>query len=1440
MANSLNNNERELRKELEKVKKSESLYRLLAENTSDLIRYQLPSGKFNYVSPNIEEYTGFTAEEYYSFEPLQNVLAEDHKLLQDAVEKFKDGVSELKIEYRIYHKSGKIVWLESRIRAIRNEKGEFVSLVSSSNDITRKKDSEQKLKESETRYKKLVETAVDAIYLINEKGIIIDTNHQATQMLEKSKEEIIGQTVDVIDPNFPVDAFLEFWNQFPYDTQRTFETTHTDKAGNIIPIEISGKKFLLDGETYYYGIARNISERKIAISKIEASEKKMKSYIDNAPDGVFVVNEKGQYLDANPASTRITGYSYEELLQMSIPDLLQKDEVYKGIDHFNEVKEKGFAEGEIGFVTKSGENRFWHVAAVKLYDNRYMGFVKDVTEAKRAFDTVNVFFDQPINIHLIGNIDGEILKVNKGWVETLGYSKDESLGKNIFDFIHPEDKEMTLQELGELEKGKTTFYFENRYRHKDGNYLLLAWSAIFNPYTEELHGVAKDITKQRAYSEKLETSEKRYRELVDTVNSGVAIYKVINDGRSGSDYIIQDFNQFALSHEKMRREDVIGKNLKDIRPNIDDFGLIDVFREVWKTGESKFFPAKVYVDEKYSNYYENRVFRLPSKEIVAIYDDVTERESAIIKLAENEAKLKSIIENSTNLFFAHSVDHKMTFISPQVKEYLGYDPAEVMDDWTKFISKNPINEKAVEYTKLAIETGKRQPTYELEMLRKDGKPIIVEVREAPILENGKVVSIVGSLADITDRKKAEKKIIAQNEEYEALNEELQQTNAQLSETIAREEEINDRYNKAMLASSDGIFDWNLITNDIYYSPRWKSMLGYKENELPNDFSVWETLTDQEDVKRSWNMLNSLIDGKIDKFDMEFKMKHKDGHWVDIHSRADVFRNEKGEAVRVVGTHTDISERKKADALLRKSEQNLQLSDSRYRKAEEIGKVGNWEYNVETEQFWASDESKRIYGFDVDVESFSTEQVENCIPERERVHQALVDLIEENKPYNLEFDIITNDKGVRKTITSVAELIKDENGVPQKIIGVIQDVSERVQLINELKKAKDKAEESDRLKSAFLANMSHEIRTPMNGILGFADLLKRPDLNSESQQKYIRIIEESGARMLNIINDIIDISKIEAGLMELNLKATNVNEQIEYIYTFFKPELESKGLKFNFVTPLTAKDATIISDSEKLYAILVNLIKNAIKYTNEGFIELGYEQKIIDSGNLEADNRKMLQFYVKDSGIGIAKDRQSAVFERFIQADIEDKMAHQGAGLGLAITKNYVEKLGGKIWVESEKNVGSAFYFTLPYNINPKSELYVTNRETDSGNSVISKLKILIAEDDEVSEMLLDETLSQFSNETLKAKTGLEAVKICRKYEDIDLVLMDLRMPEMGGFDAVKEIRSFNNNVVIIAQTAYGLEGDRERSLLAGCNDYIPKPIKKSELYELINKYFGAR
>ncbi len=254
-------------------------------------------------------------------------------------------------------------------------------------------------------------------------------------------------------------------------------------------------------------------------------------------------------------------------------------------------------------------------------------------------------------------------------------------------------------------------------------------------------------------------------------------------------------------------------------------------------------------------------------------------------------------------------------------------------------------------------------------------------------------------------------------------------------------------------------------------------------------------------------------------------------------------------------------------------------------------------------------------------------------------------------------------------------------------GVSFDITKLKETEFELIKAKEKAEESDRLKSAFLANMSHEIRTPMNGILGFSELLKQPDLNNKDKDKYIDVIEKSGTRMLNIINDIIDISKIESGQMVINNQALNVNHIIDDLYGFFQEDAKGKGIDFEMVKGLTNVEASLTSDSDKLYAVLSNLLKNAFKYTFSGSIEFGYRYH---------STKTELEFFVKDTGIGIVESQLEKIFERFIQAEIDDKMALQGAGLGLAISKAYVEMLGGRIWVESEFGNGSTFFFILPF------------------------------------------------------------------------------------------------------------------------------------------------
>jgi signal transduction histidine kinase/CheY-like chemotaxis protein len=413
-------------------------------------------------------------------------------------------------------------------------------------------------------------------------------------------------------------------------------------------------------------------------------------------------------------------------------------------------------------------------------------------------------------------------------------------------------------------------------------------------------------------------------------------------------------------------------------------------------------------------------------------------------------------------------------------------------------------------------------------------------------------------------------------------------------------------------------------------------------------------------------------------------------------------------------------------------------------------------------------------------------------------------------------------------------LTDMDETVERFVLMHEDITARKLAEKELIVAKEQAEESDKLKSAFLANMSHEIRTPMNGILGFAELLKQPELNEKDQQEYIKIIQNSGARMLNIINDIVDISKIESGLMEVNMSETNINQQVEYIYNFFKIEVEAKGMRLSYKCGLPDSKSLIKTDAEKVYAILINLVKNAIKYSKDGSIEFGYAL---------VTNKKQfeLEFYVKDTGLGIPQDMQNAIFERFIQVNLADRTNRQGAGLGLAISKAYVEMLGGKFRLESKLGKGSTFFFTIPYVCDTISKKKTINELPMNDNIIQSNnLKILVTEDDETSAKLITMVVKKFAREVIRAKNGKEAVEICSIQNDIDLILMDIQMPEMDGYTATRLIREFNKDIIIIAQTANALANDKEQAMALGFNEYMSKPIERTIIHSFINKYFENR
>jgi signal transduction histidine kinase/CheY-like chemotaxis protein len=376
--------------------------------------------------------------------------------------------------------------------------------------------------------------------------------------------------------------------------------------------------------------------------------------------------------------------------------------------------------------------------------------------------------------------------------------------------------------------------------------------------------------------------------------------------------------------------------------------------------------------------------------------------------------------------------------------------------------------------------------------------------------------------------------------------------------------------------------------------------------------------------------------------------------------------------------------------------------------------------------------------------------------------------------------------------------------------------------DELMAAKIKAEESDKLKSAFLTNMSHEIRTPMNGILGFISLLQEQNLSSAEKDEYISIVKISGERLLSTLHDIIDISKIESGLMPVNLSRINVNELIAGVYDFFRREAAEKGLQLFHQGDLQFGSVDVYSDQEKLNSILINLIKNALKFTSKGFVEFGYEVK-----------EELLEFFVRDTGIGIPSDRQDAIFERFIQADNSNSRSYEGAGLGLSIARAYVHMLGGRIWVETELGKGSIFRFSIPWIKKAPPSSYNKIQPLIETARSEKALKILVTEDEPVNLEFLQVILSKAGYQVISATTGAESIAILRNNPDIDLVVMDIRLPGMDGYETTSEIRKWNRTIPVIALTAHAFEGDREKAMEAGCSYYLTKPVGKKELLRVI-------
>jgi two-component system, sensor histidine kinase and response regulator len=426
--------------------------------------------------------------------------------------------------------------------------------------------------------------------------------------------------------------------------------------------------------------------------------------------------------------------------------------------------------------------------------------------------------------------------------------------------------------------------------------------------------------------------------------------------------------------------------------------------------------------------------------------------------------------------------------------------------------------------------------------------------------------------------------------------------------------------------------------------------------------------------------------------------------------------------------------------------------------------------------------------------------------------------------------IRNGQGKFRWVSATKIPIRNYGGTISGLVGISIDVTEKYLAEQKLREARKRAIESDKLKSAFLANMSHEIRTPMNGIIGFSNLLKMNNVERDQQLEYLGFIEKCGNSLLNLIDDIIDISKIEAGQLVVRPVDTCINEILRELFvTFDKNRLaeNKRDVELRLVipenTPLWTK-----TDAYRFKQVLSNLINNAIKFTEKGFIEFGY-----------GIQGKEVIFHVKDTGVGIPHDKFKLVFDRFGQVIENEKLNRKGTGLGLAISINIVKLLGGRMWLESEVGVGSTFYFSIPL----KEDVQVDEREKIQFPVVntfewIGK-KVLVVDDEELNWKFLRDLIEPTQAKLVWAKNGKEAIDMYQVDTSIDLILMDFRMPVMNGFEATRVIRSFDSEIPIIALTAYAQEEERDLILHAGCNAFLSKPVRDDQLFKTVNQYLAT-